>query len=153
MVVKRVVFTTLTLFMISYIFVNSSFDAVASDAQSLGIRKMINDMLHSLHINITFSDYFVRKCAHFIEFFLLGCLLFCAVNSYTKKMRIISILAPAIGLVVAATDETIQLFSEGRSAQFSDVLLDFSGICTAVVVLCLILKMRKSKKDEEGLDE
>ncbi|MDO5140406.1 MAG: VanZ family protein [Eubacteriales bacterium] len=42
------------------------------------------------------------------------------------------------GLLTALTDETIQLFVEGRSGQITDVWIDFAGVCfgTAAAILC-----------------
>lgn len=150
--IKRVVLSLLTLFLIAYIFINSSFDADASDTQSLGVTAMLNDILHSLNINIILSNHFVRKSAHFTEYFVLGVLLFYTAKAYFSKIDYKIIVAPISGLVVACVDETIQLFATGRSGQITDVLLDFSGICTAVLILYVISKMRKFKKDEEVLN-
>lgn len=148
-VIKRAVLTALTLAVVAYIFINSSFDAVTSDSQSLGVRKMINDFLHSLNINITLTDYFVRKTAHFVEYFALGTLLFFTIKSYVCTINIKMITAAVIGLVVASVDETIQLFSYGRSAQVSDVILDFMGVCTAVLIFIFLYKICNKHKDKE----
>ena len=150
--IKRVSLTLLTLFVIAYIFINSSFDADTSDSHSLGVTDILNNFLHSLNINITLSNHFVRKCAHFTEYFVLGVLLFYTVKAYISKLDYKILIAPACGLSVAAIDETIQLFSYGRSGQISDVLLDFSGTCTAVLILFFISRMRKSNKDKEVLN-
>ncbi|MDD5833249.1 MAG: VanZ family protein [Clostridiales bacterium] len=46
------------------------------------------------------------------------------------------------GLLTALTDETIQLFVEGRSGQITDVWIDFAGVCfgTAAAILCKLFK-------------
>ena len=47
------------------------------------------------------------------------------------------------GLLVANTDETIQLLMAGRSSQLTDVWIDFSGVCAGLFVsLCLLLFLR-----------
>ena len=45
------------------------------------------------------------------------------------------------GLLTALTDETIQMFSDGRSSQLTDVWLDFSGVMAGILVglFCLAL--------------
>ena len=43
------------------------------------------------------------------------------------------------GLLTALTDETIQMFSDGRSSQLTDVWLDFSGVCSGVFAALLVL--------------
>lgn len=152
-VIKCVVLTSMTLLLITYIFINSSFDADTSDSHSLGIRAMINDFFASINICIVLSDHFVRKCAHFVEFFALGTLLFFTVKSYIQSVDKRLFFAPLVGFVVACIDEFIQLFSQGRSAQISDVMLDFSGVCTAVLIFICIHKLHKFKKDKEVSNE
>ncbi len=146
LIATRVSLIVLSLLMISFIFANSSFDAEASSVQSFSVREFINTFLHSLNLNITLTDYFVRKCAHFIEYFVLGTLLFFTVKSFLSEFSIKVFTATVVGLAVAIVDEIIQLFSDGRSAQFSDVLLDFSGVFIAVCVLYFIIKQKKIRK-------
>lgn len=148
-VTHRVVLCILTSLMISFIFLNSALDADASSAQSLGLREFINSILSSLNINIILTEKFIRKTAHFVEFFVLGVLLFATVRSFMSKIGIRILYAPIIGFVVSCTDEFIQLFSPGRACQFTDVLLDFSGVCTAVFMLLLFSKLCKSSKSKE----
>ncbi len=148
---KRLIATRLSLVIlsvltISFIFLNSSLDAVASSTQSFSVREFINSFLHSLNLNITLTDYFVRKCAHFVEYFVLGTLLFFTVKSFLSEFSVKVFAGTAIGLAVAIIDEIIQLFSDGRSAQFSDVLLDFSGVFIAACVLYFIIKYKKIRK-------
>ncbi len=151
-VTYRVVLCILTALMISFIFLNSALDADTSSAQSLGVREFINSVLHSLNINIILTENFVRKTAHFVEFFVLGVLLFATVRSFITKLGTRILYAPCVGFLVACIDEFIQRFSDGRSCQFSDVLLDFSGVCTAVFVLLLVSKLCKSSNSKEVLN-
>ncbi len=148
---KRIIFTTLTLFLVGFIFYNSALDADESTVYSSGVLSIIEDFFHSLRINITISENFVRKCAHFAEFFTLGALLSFTVQSYINKLNYKFLSAPLLGLAVACIDETIQLYSAGRSGQLSDVILDFFGVCTAVLLFYLISKCVK-KKDKEVLN-
>ena len=50
-----------------------------------------------------------------------------------------------LAFLVAALDETLQLFT-GRSGQISDVLLDFSGALTAIVLVTLVGRIIHGKK-------
>ena len=51
-------------------------------------------------------------------------------------------------------DETIQLFTEGRSGQISDVWLDMAGIVTGIMVTAGFMKMvgamKTGRKDAKG---
>ena len=81
----------------------------------------------------------------------MGTLLFYAVKSYFLKLDARMILSPSFGLVVASIDETIQFFTEGRSAQFTDVLLDLSAVITAFLIFFIIsfkIDKRKGRKEE-----
>lgn len=137
-VIRRVMLTILSVLMIGFIFFNSALDADLSSDHSGGVREFINSVLSSLHTNIVLSEHFVRKCAHFAEYFVLGTLLFYTVYSYVLKLSKRIYIAPLSGLLVACIDESIQLFSEGRSAQISDVMLDFFGVCLAVILFYII---------------
>ena len=150
LIIKRVILKFLSAFAICFIFYNSSLNADDSTVQSRGVLEIINNLFSTLNIDISLSDKFVRKCAHFAEYFLLGTLLYFTVKSYTRKLQYEIYFALGIGFVTACIDETIQLFSEGRSGQISDVFLDFFGVCTAVFILYFIFKCaskRKTKTD------
>lgn len=66
----------------------------------------------------------LRKIAHATEFALLGVVVAKLMNFDFKKYCWHFLLS---GLGVAFFDETIQLFSEGRAAQISDVWIDLGG--------------------------
>lgn len=56
-----------------------------------------------------------------------------------------SILAAAgFGFAVACADEAIQLTSDGRSAQFSDVLLDFAGFAAGMLLAFAVLQLKRA---------
>ena len=65
------------------------------------------------------NDYVIRKVAHFTEYAVLA------------------------GLLVALTDETIQLFAPGRSGQISDVWLDFAGFALLQLALRLVIRKKE----------
>ena len=51
------------------------------------------------------------------------------------------------GLMTALTDETIQLFSLGRSSQVTDVWIDFAGVVTGTLLAFLVQAIvRRCKK-------
>ena len=51
------------------------------------------------------------------------------------------------GLMTALTDETIQLFSPGRSSQVTDVWIDFAGVVTGTLLAFLVQAIvRRCKK-------
>ena len=82
----------------------------------------------------------VRKLAHFSEFFLLGILsavFFATFISIKVNLRVV--LALLLGLLYATSDEIHQLFIDGRACRFTDVLIDFSGVALAVLLIYIIV--------------
>ncbi|MBQ7133688.1 MAG: VanZ family protein [Ruminococcus sp.] len=137
--------------MIAFIFINSALDADTSSKESMGVLQFINNIFSTLNINLTLSENFVRKCAHFVEYFVLGTLLFFTARAFAD-LQIRKLFVPlCVGFLTACVDETIQLFSFGRSGQFTDVLLDFFGVCTAVFIFYIFTKYSK-RKDKEVLN-
>ena len=138
---------------IAFIWVHSTMNAETSAGESLYVLEQLTNSLKSIGISAQLTDHIVRKSAHFCEFALLGCLtLWCG---YLLKRNIVKLLMPTgfVCLFTAVIDEYIQLFSEGRSCEVKDVLLDFTGsICGAVffiliTIIILLIKKRKIKNE------
>ena len=89
-------------------------------------------------IGIPVTEHFVRKAAHFCEFGLLGCelMLLFWLRSGVHFQNLCN--AAFAALLSAVTDETIQIFS-GRGSQVQDVVLDFSGALTGILLVSLIM--------------
>lgn len=87
--------------------------------------------------------FLIRKAAHLTEFFILGALVSCAVRAAGKN---IPWFAMGAGLLVAVTDELIQLTQDGRSCEVRDILIDFAGAAVAAVVFWLIFRIYDKKK-------
>ena len=94
-----------------------------------------------------FTDFIVRKMAHFLEFTGL-CLLFNIALWQTKqkKMPVLSIIYTSF---YAASDEIHQLFVNGRSCQFTDWVLDTSGAVMGtigfLILFTIVIKISKRK--------
>ena len=82
------------------------------------------------------ATHYVRKFAHFAEFFAQGAALSGAIFSVKYYKNFIYVLLT--GLFTACIDEHIQLFFEGRSAQISDVFVDFSGTALSVIFVFIL---------------
>ena len=85
-----------------------------------------------------------RKCAHFTEFMILGVLSSIAL-SYMKLQN-----KRVCGLVfcvtVAALDEIIQLFVDGRAGRVQDVLIDGVGAFVGILIVVLCLRFQGEPK-------
>lgn len=125
----------ITLLWIGFIFWNSLHVAAESSEMSGSVL----DFLTRIPILHALTDHIVRKCAHFIEFFLLGGLLTASLRPERVAVRGAAALPLFFGLFVPLVDETIQLFVPGRSGQVSDVMLDFSGALCGVLLVSALL--------------
>lgn len=127
---RRWIFAALALVWLGFIFWNSAQDADASS-------NMSSTLLNLLHLPI--SEHLLRKIAHFVQFALLGFLISGALTS--DKMPWGWLLFTV--LCIACIDETIQLFSEGRSSQLSDVWLDTVGSVTGIGAFWGFVKIKE----------
>lgn len=88
----------------------------------------------------------LRKAAHFTEFTALGCLL-CWRAGMLKKQKYVPFLW---GVSAACVDECIQIFSPGRAARITDVLLDSAGVLTGLLLLTIGYNIIKKKNELSG---
>lgn len=125
-----------------FIFSNSAKAATVSSKASTevlaAVRVALSDMgFADLARKVT--EHFVRKLAHFCEYTLEGFLLMLCLRVYTKRF-IRHISWPVLfGLLTALIDETIQIFSPGRSSQVTDIWIDFAGVLTGLFVGLFLL--------------
>lgn len=133
-----IIFLVLIIAWTAFIFSMSLQTASESSAVSRGLlKKMLTYIQGVLWFDIEFQTLhnLFRKLAHFTEFFILGILSV----SFIKSVKSRPIYSLIYCLSAACTDETIQYFTgEGRSAQISDVMLDFSGSFLAVLIFYII---------------
>lgn len=146
---------------VAVIWINSMQTGESSGKLSSSVTDAINAFLSSISPSWAVSHLFVRKAAHFCEFAGLA-LLVCAlifvwfigrIEPDEKLSRIFSVAfaLPAV-IAVAAIDETIQLFVDGRAGSVIDVLIDTSGAATATLsALAVLLAVRavRAKKAEK----
>ena len=109
------------------IFWLSSRTADESSAQSGALL----EWLISLFGDNIFTDFIVRKLAHFLEF--TGLSLLFNIALYQTKKRKMLITATALTSIYAVSDEVHQLFVEGRSCQISDWVIDTAGALLGTV--------------------
>ena len=61
--------------------------------------------------------------------------------------------ARRLGTLYAVTDEMHQLLIEGRSGQWTDVLIDSAGALTGVLIIALVLWMVRKRNRLEETEE
>ena len=94
-----------------------------------------------------------RKLGHFSEYLVLGVFLritWVLITSRLIKSRqkhpARDILLPAfLSFLYACSDEYHQRFVQGRSGEFRDVMIDFSGACAGILIVTLILYLRQRR--------
>lgn len=89
-------------------------------------------------------DLILRKIAHFVEFAILGGLLYWATNR-----RVFSITLTSL---YAATDEMHQAFVSGRNGAVSDWAIDTAGAIVGVFVATEILRRRSERPAQTAIE-
>ena len=151
----RVLFTLALAGCIWFIFSNSMAVADVSSVSSGRVLQLLQAVLRRLGmpgLAQRLTMHLVRKLAHFCEYTLEGFLLMLCMRVYSRRpLRHITVPMLA-GVLTALTDETIQLFSEGRSSQVTDVWLDSAGVLAGILIalvfmaLCRMLFHRCNKE-------
>jgi len=150
---KRILLYT-TIATVAFIWIHSMMPADASSQESGWVMDLIRPLLEIFVGKGNVTMYLVRKLAHFTEYFVLGAQLsiyyilskFWGNDIVTRKSWP-DLLPLAIGLAIAAVDETIQIFSDGRGPAVKDVLLDFCGVLAAYIIVGIIFKYCIMKKE------
>ena len=98
-------------------------------------------------LGLIFSQDTIRTLAHLCEFGLFGFLTTNFVFSHTNKTKpVISII---FAFLYAFSDEIHQLFIDGRAFQFSDLIVDLSGIIIGTALFTLIIFAIKKLTDSK----
>ena len=94
-------------------------------------------------------SFFVRKTAHFTEYFILAFFAFFALERSIKinNSLILSFFGSVLYAVLfAVTDEIHQTSVSGRAGRFTDVLIDSAGALTAAAICFLTVKYLEKRK-------
>jgi VanZ family protein len=95
---------------------------------------------HSTPETLADLHHLIRKCAHFVEYFILSLLVLRGIRAGRKEAHLRWALV-AIGIVIgyAALDEFHQSFVPGRGPTVADVLLDTAGGVAAQLVAAIFM--------------
>lgn len=98
-----------------------------------------------------FTDFIVRKLAHFLEFTGL-CLLMNTALYQTRKRKSF-VLATALTSLYAVSDEVHQLFVEGRACRIADWAIDTCGAILGTIAFAVIFMIvSKTIKSKNTID-
>ena len=128
---------------LAFIWGNSLLPGTDSGNLSGGIMTWINSFLGLGEAGAETLHLLIRKCAHFTEFACLGALL-CWRCGMADVKGAASGAFPLLGSILAAcTDETIQIFVDGRGSSLLDVWVDTFGAMAGIILLLLGHHLRK----------
>ena len=98
--------------------------------------EILNELIHQIHP-------FIRKTAHFTEFFALAVTV--AFPLYVYKIRgiFLIILGELFCVGVAFLDEYSQSFVQGRSPAYRDVIIDSAGAFCGILIAWLVCYIGK----------
>lgn len=144
--IKNFLWVGIPLLALLFIFHNSTYPIWQSDLQSGFVLNFLNHLFSKAGQNIVFTQFMVRKMAHFTEYFLFGLLLTVTIWAIQKRLDGTSYFELFLFLAIPVLDENIQIFYPGRTGNVHDVLIDFTG-CVVGMGLCrLILRAFSSGK-------
>lgn len=118
-----------------------STSAFSSEHTSLIIIPVLRWLLpHASPETLSELHHLIRKCAHFVEYFILSLLVLRGIRAGRKESHFGWALV-AVGVVAgyAALDEFHQSFVPGRGPAVADVLLDTAGGVAAQLVVALLM--------------
>ncbi len=98
----------------------------------------------------------VRKCAHFLEYLVLGALSAATLSAWVpgsedkRRLLTVAILALLFSAFYSATDEIHQYFVPGRGCMISDVCLDSLGALTGCAVFSAVRLLIINKRKRSG---
>lgn len=135
-------------FWMAVIFYLSSQPSVQSAHLSNGISdKLVICLGHFIpgmdNLELKSLNFYVRKNAHFLAYFILSCLLLVALTK--SRVKKAPLMAFAIALLYAISDEIHQLFVSGRSCQLRDVGIDAVGAAAGILILIITARILAGK--------
>lgn len=98
--------------------------------------------------------HYIRKCAHFTEYFILSLLLLRAIRGENRGLRLAwALLAIAIVACYASLDEFHQSFVPGRTPAVTDVMIDTSGGIAAQAIAALLMMWAHLREENRLVTE
>lgn len=137
---KHIWIWILTFVYIGWIFSNSLANGNTSGSLSKDVTQVVMNIVHSAGFSISFDllHHYVRKLAHFSEYFLLGCFV-CESLHLSDLFPKKKITFFVLWIGTPSIDEGIQHFIPGRYGAITDVCIDMSGFICGTLFLYIIL--------------
>ena len=164
-----IIVTVLAIAINAYIIMHSCLDAAASTQQSQGVVQVAEDVVNTVSPGTvtpenhdSFASFIRKAFGHFGLFAISGFLTSLSIYFIVRPLKwnkhyIIIIMSLAFGLSLGILTEIIQLNVPGRSGQFTDVLIDFSGYILGFLIILLIMvliikhELKKQKQSKQKI--
>lgn len=160
-----IIVTVLAVAINAYIIMHSCLDAMKSTEASTGVVQVAEDVVNTVSPGTvtpenhdSFASFIRKAFGHFGLFVISGLLSSLAFYLWLKplswsKHYLIAAIGLAFGLSIGILTEVIQLNVPGRSGEFTDVLIDFSGYLLGALIISFILFIifiNKNKKSSNA---
>ena len=142
--IKKIIYTVLLIIWMIVIFLFSNANNTNSQKTSDNVTKKViettskitNTKIDKKKEEKMVNDYrvIVRKTAHFSLYLVLGVLTYLTLTSYGISRRVI-IYSIMFCFMYAISDEVHQLFSDGRSFEIRDIIIDTLGSITGIIII------------------
>ena len=149
---KTIAKVLLCVIWLGVIFYNGTRPAETSQKTSKEVIKVASSVMRVPATNVKkpgtkFIDvnYYVRKNAHFIQYFILSIFLCSAVRTFKLYKTSEIFLLLFLLLLFPVIDEFIQKLVPGRTSLIFDVVIDFSGGVLALIISNIGYKFGKKK--------
>lgn len=147
---RRILYGFLAIIWMIVIFIYSAQSGISSGNTSSDVTYFILNALTQIGLisacnftphEIMQAEGIIRTIAHFIEYFILGIIVFMFIMYTAGKKTYTRILYTFIICgVYALTDEIHQYFVPGRAMQLSDWLTDAAGILSGIIIMIIITR-------------
>lgn len=143
---RAIVFGILTALLLCFIWGQSLLPRDVSTGESGRVMHWLKPLLDpGGRIDDDVFHHWLRKAAHFSEYAALGLCLCGFLHNLPWKRETLRIpCSLMLCIVFAAVDEWIQLFSDGRSANVWDVLLDSAGAAVGIAIVLLFVHRKRN---------
>lgn len=138
----------LVISVLSWIYLIFSFsldNSSISKGKSDSLAEILCSLLNIQDKSLIYNN--IRSLGHVLEYFILGILVFFLYKVIIQKKYIwIYILFTGLGVILL--DETIQIFTPGRSFQLIDIVLDSTGYGSGIVLGLIYIKIFYIRREE-----
>lgn len=93
-----------------------------------------------------FLEFFIRKAAHFLTYFVLGFLLYRALSYHFLNNRLTFMSSWFLTILYAISDEVHQSFTPNRTPHVEDVMIDAAGGLIGITLALFIYRKIRIKR-------